>query len=441
MAIPGDPYWDSVTLLLHLDATVGTGITLDVSPIPKTVTPIGAATISSTQSKFGGASSFSSTSGNYFQIENGMGGGLDNSVFTIEFFAWVAPGTASTGTFFDVNNSAQVYGGIHFTPAGIYASTTGVSWNIGPTGGLNTADGQWHYYALTRDASGVLTLWVDSVNRAQYSIGTAASFTVGSGGSNGRIAVGSYGNSASCYVDEVRVTRGVTRDVSVVPTAPFPDVDFLMVSRYTVEAVAESDLRLPMQLRTRSASKQVMLQATPTVARYQLEAVARDTSFVMPRDTRSRSNAKTVLLAVTPRVYGYQLEAVASAEAVLPGDLRSRANMKQVLLSSTPQVSKYQLEAVAEDAGFVIPGDTRMRSASKQVLVAPPKEINNSNYQLEAVGYGTTPTPSSLFTLEAVVGLPYNTPISNFTLEAIAESTITPPRPQTVIVWFTVVDP
>lgn len=440
MPIPGDPYWESVSLLLHADETIGTGTTVDVSPTPKTVVAQGSATISNNRAKFGAGSISWSAAGNYFQVDGGMGGELGSVDFTIEGWVFLTGGTA-TGAFLDITNPASTYGGIHFTPSGIYASTGG-TWDIVPQAGLSLVDSKWHHFALTRSGSD-LSLWIDGVRKAQYNVGSAT-FSVGSGGLSGRVYLGSAANASAGSLDEIRITRGVARYSATFtpPDAPFPgDESYVKNSLYRLEAVAESNMRLPGDVRSHSAAKQVLLQVTPQVRDYYIEAVAKDASFVMLPDLFARSAAKTVLLAVVPRLYGYRLEAVASADAVLPGDVRTRSVAKQALFSATAQTSKYKLEAVAAHSGFVLPGDLRARSAAKQVVVAQPRSIHDSGYRLEAVGYGNLPTPSSLFTVEAVSGLPYSSPISNFTLEAVAESTITPPRPQTTVVWFTVIDP
>lgn len=441
MAIPGDPYWDSVTLLLHADATVGTGTTLDVSPTPKTVTAVSAATISSADKMFGDAS-MQITAPGYFLVNDAYPGGLLNTDFTIECWCRTTSSTQYASIWHIDGGTSGQYSGLIMSTTGLFGSTSGSTWNLFNTPPTNITANQWYHVAVCRQGPTVY-LFRDGVLQGTYNIGTASVYAA----NPGRLWIGQQATSGQWngFIDEFRITKGVARYTSdFTPEGPFPDNQVptpTTVSSLTLEAVGKSSIQPAIGVRAKAAAKQVLLQATPTVTRFQLEAVTRDTSFIMPRDLRARGGTKTVMLAVTPRVYGYQLEAVGSAATVLPGDLRARSNTKQALLSATPQASQYMLEAVAEHSGFVIPGDTKLKAAAKQVLLGGPKDISNSDYRLEAVGYGNTPTPSSLFTLEAVVGLPYSTPIHNFTLEAIAESTITPPRPQTVAVWFTVVDP
>lgn len=404
MPIPGDPYWESVTSLLHFDATIGTNTTTDVSSSPKTVSGVGSAVISSTQSKFGGASAYSPATGSYFLVTSGAGGAVGSLDFTFEGWCFVSSGSSTTGIF-SLNNTPSTYGGVHLTPSGIYASTTGSSWSIAPLAGLNLIDSAWHHVAVVRSGTSLL-LWVDGVQRASYTISASATFDFA--GTFGNIFVGNTNSAGVLYVDEFRFTRGVARYTApFTPTGPFPDMStaFTQVSAYTLEAIAEGVYVVPGDVRVRSTSKQVLMATNPTASGYVLEAIGRDTSFVTP------------------------------------GDIRLRSSAKQVIFSTTPVVRGYTLEAIAQDNSFVTPGDIRARALSKQVLLVEPKTVQASQFTLEAIGYQNTPTPSSNYTLEAISGLPYSVEASNYTLEAIAESTITPPIPQTTAVWFTVVDP
>ena len=274
-----------------------------------------------------------------------------------------------------------------------------------PGAGLNLVDNTFHHVAITRAARD-LRLWVDGGQR--YSVTLPVNATFDWAGTHGNILIGSSNSAGTTYVDEFRFTRGVARYSSTfVPTGPFPDAASATttVGSYALEAIGQGVYVAPGDVSARATSKQVLFSTSTQSQNFLLEAIGKDTSFVVPGDTNARSASK------------------------------------QVLFGTTATASRYALEAIGRDNAFVVPGDVRARSASKQVLLIEPKSLLTSDYALEAIGYGTTPTPSSLYTLEAISGLPYSTPISNFALEAIAESTITPPRPQTVIVWFTVVDP
>lgn len=404
MPIPGDPYWESVTALLHADATVGTNITTDVSPSPKTVSTTGSAVISSTQSMFGGASIYSPGSGSYFTVANGAGGAVGTNNFTMEGWCYVSSG-AGTSILYSLNNPASSFGGVHMTPSGLYASTSGSAWDISPSGGINLIDSTWHHTAIVRNGTS-LTLWIDGVLRSTYTIAAGATFDFT--GTLGTIFVGNTNTAAVEYVDEFRFTRGIARYTApFTPTGPFPDANtaFTRTSLYRLEAIGRGFYTPPGDVKVRSTSKQVLMTTTTRVSRLSVEIIGRDSSFV------------------------------------IPGDLRLRSASKQVMFTTTPIVQGLTVEVIGADNSFVRPGDTRARSVSKQVLLAEPKTVQASQFSVETIGYRTTPTPSSDYTVEVISGLPYSVVSSNFILEVIAESSITPPRPQTTAVWFTVIDP
>ena len=62
-----DPYRSQVSLLLHGDGANGSTTIVDSSPSPKTVTAVGNAQISTTQSKFGGSSLAFDGAGDYLE--------------------------------------------------------------------------------------------------------------------------------------------------------------------------------------------------------------------------------------------------------------------------------------------------------------------------------------------------------------------------------------
>ena len=196
-------------------------------------------------------------------------------------------------------------------------------------------------------------------------------------------------------------------------------------------------------MQSSSVSKQVLLLANRVVANYELEAVAKDTSYVPPVGVQAGTVSKTALFLFTePSVVSeFHLEAIASHYVPTPAAISSHSIGATALLLSNSTLRTYQLEAIGADGSFVVPGQIRQHALSKTALVLAPLGAHASRYGLEAIGYGTTPTPSSGYLLEAISGLPYSTPTSDFHLEAIAQSTIDPPIPQTRIVWFTVGDP
>ena len=207
----------SVSLLLHGDGTNGSTTITDSSPSPKTVTAVGNAQISTTQSKFGGASIAFDGSGDYLSIPASSDFLFGTGAFTIE--AWIyllATGqqhvyearTSGNGVLLYVNALTQ----LSFYSNGATRLT-----------GETVATGQWNHIAVTR-SSGETKLFLNGTPSAsifydsQYYNSPTTSIFIGTNGVGG-----SYVNG---YIDDLRITKGVARYTSnfTPPTAPFPDI-------------------------------------------------------------------------------------------------------------------------------------------------------------------------------------------------------------------------
>lgn len=228
----GDPNYSSVSLLLHMDGTNGSTTFADNSVNTFTVTAGGNAQISTTQSKFGGASTVFDGSGDGLSIGQTTAFGFGTSAFTVEAFIFPTVNAAAGGTtIFDFRNSPLAP-----EPWTIYTQNTGAGnfaamyHSIGATyvewggAGQYLALNQWHHIALVSDGT-TFKLFVNGVQ-----------FTVSAGGA----AVQNLGTSKACrigianngvaspytgYIDEVRITKGVARYSAnfTPPTAAFPN--------------------------------------------------------------------------------------------------------------------------------------------------------------------------------------------------------------------------
>ena len=213
----GDPYFANVSLLLHMDgANLSTTFT-DSSPNAFTMTTAGGAQISTAQSKFGGASGLFASSGD--QITHATDADFDFGTgdFSIEWFQrWTS--ISGNQTVYDYGYTAA-NGLLVQTGAGTGTYRVFIDTSLVLTEGSAASTGTWHYYCLTRSGTTV-TLRRD---------GTITGSGTSSGNiSGGTLAIGDgYTPNARFqirgYLDEMRVTKGVVRDGSVVPTAPFPD--------------------------------------------------------------------------------------------------------------------------------------------------------------------------------------------------------------------------
>jgi hypothetical protein len=216
-----DPNFSSVSLLLHGDGANGSTTITDSSGSPKTVTAFGNAAISTAQSKFGGASIAFDGNGDYLSAGTNTDYDFPGD-FTIESWCYLTSWPASAGVILDARSqdnlesyvlSINATGKLDF----IYSSS-----RVTSSGSLAT--GSWHYIAAKR-AGSTITLHVNATQDGSASfsgaINSSAVLAIGGGRSTGGSSAinGYYLNG---YIDELRITKGVARDVSTVPTAPFP---------------------------------------------------------------------------------------------------------------------------------------------------------------------------------------------------------------------------
>ena len=89
-----DPYWDNVVLLLPMTGANGSTTFTDYSSTPKTITVNGNAQISTAESRFGGSSAFSGSTG-YLTVSHPDLNLSGVSAFTVECWKWI-PSTFGT---------------------------------------------------------------------------------------------------------------------------------------------------------------------------------------------------------------------------------------------------------------------------------------------------------------------------------------------------------
>jgi hypothetical protein len=221
-AAGADPYFSSVSLLMHAD---GSGSTIrDSSANALAVTAYGSAIQSTTQSRFGGSSLYldgSAWIGSSASAAFGMGTGD----FTCE--GWYYP-TSNSSTFANLVNLGSYSTGVLMRLAG---SSTGGDWlylaNASLMSGTRLSSTQvpantWTHIALVR-SSGVVSVYVNGSLFAQQS-GVTSDI-----GSSQTLTIGRDAHSSTAYftgyMDDIRITKGTARYMSSfsVPTAAFPD--------------------------------------------------------------------------------------------------------------------------------------------------------------------------------------------------------------------------
>ena len=218
-----DPNFSSVSLLLHCDGTNGSTSFPDSSSNMLTVTANGDAQVTTTNPKFGtGAALFDGndtlTVADTAVLDFGTGD------FTIEMFARQTSATGfqtvydkgyteTTGLLMQTGNGdGRIIVYVNGTPL-ITASTA-----------ISTSD--YTYVALKRDGT-TLSLWIDGTQEGSVTSSQDLdnAFTLGlgaaAGGATGGVNLGDAGFNGR--LDEIRITKGVARDVSSIPEYPFPD--------------------------------------------------------------------------------------------------------------------------------------------------------------------------------------------------------------------------
>lgn len=215
---PGvDPYFANVVLLLHCDGTDGSTTFTDSSGSAHSITVNGDAQIDTAEKKFGTGAFLSDGVGDFLQIANDTDFDFGTGDWTIEWWAnwsrtdlfqtfWTYGYTSGGGLLIQSNGSGRwrvlVSGSAIITETSATPST-----------------GTWYHYAVVKD-SGTITLYRDGVaaGSASSAVSLSASIDAYIGNRGQVVERGFYGS-----LDEIRVTIGVARDVTVVPTAAFPD--------------------------------------------------------------------------------------------------------------------------------------------------------------------------------------------------------------------------
>lgn len=225
-ACGADPYFSNVVLLGHFDGTNGTTTFTDNSSAAHTLTSGSGALLTTANQKWGTASlNASTTNVQYVSSADSADWDFGSGQFTIE--TWIYPTStpanlkAIISQWDSSNDVAWIWRWTGASTLAFSYSTTGanvvsVSGTFSPT--LNT----WNYIGVKRDGSNNLSIWV---NGSQIATATASA-TFHNSALSLNINNDSNGVLSHSFLglqDDVRITKGVARDLSVVPTCPFPN--------------------------------------------------------------------------------------------------------------------------------------------------------------------------------------------------------------------------
>lgn len=229
-----DPYFSNVSLLLHMDGSNGSTTFTDSSPSPKTVTANLNAQISTSQSKFGGASGYFGNANSYSGLTIPYSSAFDFGAgdFTIECFVYKLSDNSNYSRIWSAN--ADIYHQVDILigntgALAVTGTTTGSSWNAFSNSNIAiVSNNQLVHIAVVRSGGNVYA-FIDGVRYTlTTTLGTSA-LVNGSGGATTRSiggqTAGASARSLNGYIDEFRVTKGVARYTAnfTPPTAAFPN--------------------------------------------------------------------------------------------------------------------------------------------------------------------------------------------------------------------------
>lgn len=215
-----DPYYANVSLLLHFDGTNGSTTFVDSSGTPKTITPFGAASISSAQSKFGGTSGVFNGSNAYLRLPYSSAFDISSGDWTIE--TWFNANSFSSSVSLI---SKDTFGSNYDWGINIASATSIRLYTQGTAASLiatvpTMSTGVWYNVTFTR-YNGTNGIYLNGIlyasNTMSISNSSQSYITIG---------CGSWNNPNAFFngcIDEMRFTKGVGRNqYNFIPSeAPF----------------------------------------------------------------------------------------------------------------------------------------------------------------------------------------------------------------------------
>ena len=223
-----DPYYrgGKTLMLLHMNGANNSTTFPDSSTYATTVSANGNAKISTTESKFGGASAYFDGTGDFLTAGTSSLFDLSRDIYTFELWlrpaAFPASGNNCRLIMFGSNGVASSYIALSFDSTG--AITSGIP--FGGTSGLSGSTAltlnTWQHYAVTLNGANS-KMFLDGV---QIASGTITQPTALNNSLRiGYDTVGTVNFNYNGYIDELRITRGVALYTSnfTPPAAPFPD--------------------------------------------------------------------------------------------------------------------------------------------------------------------------------------------------------------------------
>jgi hypothetical protein len=212
--------------LLHFDGANNSTTFTDSSSYAHAVTAADNAVISTTQSKFGGASGYFDGDGDGVTVPDGAEFAFGSGNFTIEAWVWPINASTAVGGIYGQRQggSGDGYGIVLYVLNGsthLVVSESGTDWNINFSGEVPVVSGEWSHIALVRNGNN-WTVYVNGV------VSQTINSSIAVHDANGSPSAGNAGFAGQYfygYIDDLRVTKGVARYTApfTPPDAPFPN--------------------------------------------------------------------------------------------------------------------------------------------------------------------------------------------------------------------------
>jgi hypothetical protein len=223
-----DAFYSSVVLLLNMNGTNGSTTFTDGSASTKTVAGSGDAAISTTQSKFGGASAVFNGTGDFLSVANNADFDFGSGDLTIEAWVYIsanstadADGSRTANVVNTWNNSGALSGyALNITGNN---STTGTqlafdTWSSGNAtlfrSTVTVSQATWHHVAVSV-SGGTRRLFLNGVEASGSTSTVGSGYTQANSLGNafriGRTSYVNYTLPLNGFVDDLRITKGVAR--------------------------------------------------------------------------------------------------------------------------------------------------------------------------------------------------------------------------------------
>lgn len=218
----GDPFYSSVSALLHFDGADGSISIVDNAPSPRTFSVLGNARISTAQSRFGGSSLLLDGSGDYLETPNSPVFNFGTGDYTIEFWSYRTSTKADCIVAHNTTDASATGGWwVNFAADTFQVYCAGSL--VVSVAGAGTAGSSWKFWRLVR-ASGTVYVFRDGAligsAASSHAMNSASSLQIG-----GSSRFGGFDGWFNGHIDDLRITNGVARSTAnfTPPSEAFED--------------------------------------------------------------------------------------------------------------------------------------------------------------------------------------------------------------------------